>query len=97
MATNDLYFIFHLSFMILLRCFFSFCLILGFLYVDRCDAKHMNVSHVVYMFKHHITGIGILIVYFITLALTFVTMKWDDWLALSPDSVSINNISVRKY
>jgi hypothetical protein len=49
------------------------------------------------MFKHHITGIGILIVYFITLALTFVTMKWDDWLALSPDSVSINNISVRKY
>lgn len=61
--------------------------------LDRCDAKHMDASHLVYMFKYHFTGIVILIVYFTTLVLTFVTMKWDDWLALSPYSFSNKNIS----
>jgi len=57
----------------------------------------MDVSHLVYMYKYHFIGILILIVYFTTLVLTFVTMKWDDWLALSPYSVSIKNISVCKH
>jgi hypothetical protein len=69
----------------------------GFFYIDRYDAKNMGVSHLVYMYKYHITGIVILIIYFTTLVLTFVTMKWDDWLALSPYSVSIKNVSVCKY
>jgi hypothetical protein len=61
--------------------------------LDRYDAKHMDVSHLEYMYKYHFIGIVILIVYFTTLVLTFVTMKWDDWLALSPYSVSVKNIS----
>jgi len=57
----------------------------------------MDVSHLVYMYKYHFIGIVILIVYFTTLVLTFVSMKWDDWLALSPHSVSVKNVPVCKY
>jgi hypothetical protein len=65
--------------------------------IDRCDAKHMDVSHLVDLFQYHVTTILTLTVYLAILVLTFVTTKWDDWLALSSYNVSIKNVSVCKY
>lgn len=51
--------------------------------MDRCDINHMDISQLVNLFRVDLSTILILIVYFVTLILTFVTTKWDDWLTLA--------------
>lgn len=74
--------------------FHILCILCSVSVLDRCDAKHMGVGHLLDLFRYHITTVLILAVYLTTLVLTFVTMKWDDWLALSSYSASIKNNSV---
>ncbi|XP_033610904.1 uncharacterized protein LOC111873228 isoform X2 [Cryptotermes secundus] len=74
--------------------FHILCILCSVSVLDRCDAKHMDVGHLVDLFRYHITTVLILAVYLITLVLTFVTIKWDDWLALSSYSASVKNNSV---
>ncbi|XP_069701558.1 transmembrane protein 237B [Periplaneta americana] len=61
--------------------------------MDRCDMKHMDVNHLTDLFYYHFSTILVFLVYFITLILTFVTTKWDDWFALSPKGLSIEQES----
>ncbi|KAJ9589015.1 hypothetical protein L9F63_017710 [Diploptera punctata] len=51
--------------------------------MDRCDVKHMDISQFVDMFRFNLSTVSILTVYFVTVILTFVTTKWDDWLSLA--------------
>ncbi|KAJ4431571.1 hypothetical protein ANN_20170 [Periplaneta americana] len=62
--------------------------------MDRCDMKHMDVNHLTDLFYYHFSTILVFLVYFITLILTFVTTKWDDWFALSPKGLSIEQESL---
>ena len=43
----------------------------------------MDINQLVGLFRYNLSTVLILTVYFVTLILTFVTTKWDDWLTLA--------------